>query len=267
MNSVKTNFQIVSDLHIERFYPTVPRIEDFITVKPKSQNYISLILAGDIGRVELWDQFSMFMSQVCTKFLTVYMVAGNHEYYTAKKTPIEILRGNLQSLGKSLKNFVFLDDSYVFLGHPKKPSGLLFGGTFWSHIPDKFRGPLPPIYYRGVNKHNQITETKLNFLHFKSRNALENCVEYAQSENLPLFVVSHHAPSFYKTLHPKYKKNMKNCLYCTDYDRQLWEINMKIWVYGHTGYNSDYITSGGTRLLSNQCDKDTIDKCKIISFP
>ena len=75
-----TNFQIVSDLHIEYKSNDVP---DPLTLITPSADI--LILAGDIGSFYQYDQLKTFLINLCPYFKVVVYVPGNHEYYNKTK--------------------------------------------------------------------------------------------------------------------------------------------------------------------------------------
>ena len=55
-SNVNYQFQLASDIHIEKKYPNLAKITDFII--PSSKN---LILAGDIGSIYMTEQLAYFL--------------------------------------------------------------------------------------------------------------------------------------------------------------------------------------------------------------
>ncbi len=249
-------FQIVSDLHIERFHPRVPSIKDFIT--PEAPY---LIMAGDIGRVELWDQFSSFIVETCHHFKTVIFVSGNHEYYTGNQNlAMSEIDKKLTGIKKMAPNFQYLNNQTCFFGKRT----MIFGTTFWSKVPDVVLANRPyPIY---TSPGNRINSTFYNMLHYQSRVKLEEAIREAKKREMNLVVVSHYSPTFQGTLAPKYRQpDLKNHLYCTKCDDYLENKKMSIWIYAHTGFNNDKTTPGGTRLVSNQNRANKFSKNFVIN--
>ena len=249
----KMEFQIASDLHIEKKYPKVPKITDYIT--PKAPR---LILAGDVGRVEYWDQYSAFIVGVCHHFKNVILIAGNYEYYT--KDPnltMEKVDRKLKGLENLSPNLRVLQNETYSLG--KKL--IIFGATFWSQLPPKVVLGLPIYTAPGV----KITSSYYSMLHFQSRVKLEEMIN--RTQNLDLVVISHHAPTFEGTLASKYRKNYpKNTLYCSHMEEYLTSKKVSTWIYGHTGYNTDIVLPENTRLVSNQMEAKDSDKGCVLTF-
>ena len=72
------NFQIASDIHIEKLYPSTPKITDFINPVDEAQ---TLILAGDIGSAYQVVPLRIFFLSCKEHFENVIFVPGNNEYY------------------------------------------------------------------------------------------------------------------------------------------------------------------------------------------
>ena len=79
-------------------------------------------------------------------------------------------------------------------------------------------------------------------------------IEYCQQQNLKLVVVTHYCPS-YKLLHPSKSEDKYASLYVSHLDYLLNKNDIHTYICGHTHYNFDFKTNGGTRLVSNQLGK------------
>ena len=79
-------------------------------------------------------------------------------------------------------------------------------------------------------------------------------IKYCKENNLQLLVVTHHCPSY--DVLSEYKSADKYVsLYVSKLDHLLKSENVHTWVAGHTHKNFDFISKGGTRLVSNQRGK------------
>lgn len=93
-------FQIMSDLHLEvnRQYGTF----EIPVMAPV------LLLAGDVGQLQHYNEYLSFLHRQCRNFDLVYLVLGNHEFYgTSRENGLrlakrleqeECLRGRLKIL-------------------------------------------------------------------------------------------------------------------------------------------------------------------------
>jgi len=246
-------YQIISDIHIETQYPIIPNFDI-----PKLTD--NIILAGDIGHIEYWDQYVGYISRICNIYNQVILIAGNHEFYSPnEKMTINEILIKLDKLSKLFDNLIFLNDTYLDYS---KIGYLLFGTVLWSYIPNNANINIP-IY---ISKNKQITISEYNKLHFNSRCKLEQCIDLANDTNIKLIVVSHYSPSFNDTLHKKYIDDKNNYFYCSTLDKYL-DYPIYNWVYGHTGFNSDkFINLNGCRFVSNQYNKNKLKNNDIIKI-
>ena len=250
-----TRLQILSDLHIERCFPTVPRFEDFEYVGSDT-----CVLAGDVGRTSNWLQYVAFIARVCDRFKRVILIAGNHEYYSSI-LDVEYIKKELMRLTTMFPNLVFLDDSYIELH-----DCVVFGTTLWTQLPHGFdlsKYHYPIVVENSVGDRHPITSEDWNYMHATSLRALPETMTYAMEKNKPLIVISHFSPVFEESLRVDYVCTTdaaiakKNHLYCNRLYHMLKKENVHTWVYGHTGQNADYVSPRGTRVVSRQLDLDT----------
>lgn len=237
----KMQFQIISDIHIE----SGVNIQD--VVKPVKNT--TLIVAGDLGRVENYDAYYETLKWLCDNFNNVILVPGNHEYYTSNsELNYFAVNSTLFKMKQTLSNLIILIDDYVTINDI-----LIFGSTFWSYCPKEYFINIPLHY----EPHKLIDAHAYNKLHLNAQKKLEMCIEYAYTENLKVLVVTHHAPTFAGTLHPKYRdvSLTKNYMYCSNSDHFLGNNVVKCWIYGHTGYNGVY-----DKLVSNQVGKNNYNQ-------
>ena len=85
LNNIKLH--VLSDIHLE-FYKTLPKLEKkFQSIDPSATNI--LCLCGDIGypHTKIYKWFITWCSEHFTK---VFIITGNHEYYSPKYTISDI---------------------------------------------------------------------------------------------------------------------------------------------------------------------------------
>lgn len=231
------NVQIMSDLHIEVLEET-PEIEEYIT--PKAD---ILILAGDIGRINKYEQLSLFLKKLCPKFKHVLYVLGNHEYYRVKGTRNKSMQQLFEELSKlqdEIKNLHILNRSSVIIDDV-----CIIGCTLWSEV-------LLEVPKFIVRVSGMSTEKYLS-LYNQDVNYIEYMIEYCKKLNLKLVVVTHHCPT-YQVSRTRDEDTYKS-LYFSNLDRLLTKEKVNTWICGHNHFNFDYITEGGTHLVSNQKGK------------
>jgi predicted phosphodiesterase len=232
----KLKLQIASDLHIE----TTDFTNSSIFIEPSAD---ILILAGDIGSLYKIEQLRSFLEHVCKRFEHVIYVPGNWEYYKLHYHDpllIDTLVTRLEKLQHTIKNLHILNKHSVRFGNI-----CIAGCTLWSdlktHLP-KFIVKIPEMT---TSLYQEIFQNNLKYI--------KHMVSYCQDNNLKLIVVTHHCPS-YACLNGYKKTDKYVSLYASEIDI-LKKDMVDTWICGHTHYNFDFVTPGGTRLVSNQKGK------------
>ncbi len=242
--------QIVSDIHIGDT-GVIPDWRDVVTKKAEI-----LIVAGDVCRAELAERYFQFMASLCTGFTSVYLIPGNWEYYSNTDS-IEYLESKLTKIGEHIPNLKVLRDESVDL-----PGGVrIYGTTLWSHIPESNGVKKLPIKSLAGAAG---TPTWMNMRHFIALYHLEEAIERSRKDGWRLVVVSHYAPVNFRCLAKRHLTDPLRFYYTNNLNRLLLRQNIRVWVYGHTHVNSDYVSMGGTRVVSNQYKGEGYDKEKII---
>jgi predicted phosphodiesterase len=204
-------FQYISDLHLE--------FGNIIQLTPEAPN---LILAGDIGNPGK-KHYSMFIKDVASKFDLVFLVAGNHEYYTRTLEKTEKL---IQSIVSAYPNVHYLqNEAYHF------PNSTLsiYGTTLWSAIPITQARTVKKMM-NDYTYINGFTVEINNTLHDKAIQTFENTrTMYPDKEWI---VVCHHMPQT-NLVDPMYKDSVLNCAFASDVDVFDMEC-VKAVAYGHT---------------------------------
>jgi predicted phosphohydrolase len=251
LDSFLQEYTVCSDLHIERFYPAVPSIFDFI---PKEQIKNKIIFVGDVGRTEFFGTYCKFFINTYPLFKKMILVPGNHEYYGATtKQTIEQLDQKLDFLSEIIPNLTILRNSFITI---KKTKIIIFGSTLFSLLPLDFELNLPFF-----NSKNQLTTAEFNKLFLDSLIQIQK-IMFEKPKDYTLVVVTHYAPTFHTTIGEKYNSptNKRNHLYASHLDFLLKKEKVDLWIYGHTGHNSTFTTDNGTILFSNQICNDSLNK-------
>lgn len=267
--------QIVSDLHLET--PLVRPTYDQFNIIPRCSH---LALLGDIGHVSD-DRLFNFIRIQLSRFEIVFFLLGNHEPFgtsfpeaqsivSAFADTVERMR--LTSLG--LGQFVFLNKTRFDVSKDLT----ILGCTLFSKVrPSQketvrlFVSDFSSIENWTVEDHCDHHHADLAWLNRQVAHIAEN--EPSRS----IIIFSHHSPTISKAANdPKHwdDSNEVNSAFVTDLSQQTCWIspNVKLWAFGHTHYNCDYMDSQtGKRVLANQkgykrSEAEGFDVDKIISL-
>jgi len=228
----------MSDLHLECYEDDVC-VDKFIT--PSAD---ILVLAGDIGRIHKYKQLENFLLALCKKFKIVLYVLGNHEYYMVDGVEAKSMDALLTDLNKIKEQ---IDNLYVLNRNSIIVDNVCFVGcTLWTQ-PDV---EVP----RFIVKIKDITTKQYSSLHCHDLQYIKYMVDYCQTKNIKLVVISHHCPSL--MLLGTSRQNFRyKSLYASELDYLLTSKKIHTWVFGHNHRNFDFIARNGTHLVSNQKGK------------
>jgi hypothetical protein len=232
--------QYASDLHLETTY-----IEFDSILKPVGQD---LALCGDIG-----DPFSVryseFLKWVSVRWQRVFVLAGNHEYFTTNKDiVISDVDAQIDKVCRRAGNNVFFLQKNLFKIESLKI--VIIGATLWS-IPDLrrwsllndgflgdpgYRGDYTEIYlkdeYSGKSRPvhpSDITQLCTDHTAFLSR-AL-NPTWGSIPDGWRAIVLTHHMPTFLLN-DEKYKDYILKSCYAVSLDHLIKEP-VVLWLCGH----------------------------------
>lgn len=252
MSNIRQYYQIISDIHI-------PEDED----SPNWRKCLEvsapyLIIAGDVGRLEKFDKYSSFIKNICAEYKQVFLVAGNHEFYSNKEE-YDFLNMKLIKLASDISNLTYLNNNYVDM-----PGNIrIYGCTLWSHIDTNTAPKMLPIK---VMKNNYADSGWMNMKHFYDKYHLTQAIFKAGRENKRLIVVSHYPPTKQGTVTDEHLKSPYLNWYSNDMDTFLTKEQVYVWIYGHTHINNDYLNSFNTRIVSNQLSGKNWVKNKVIGL-
>lgn len=231
--------QVLSDLHLE----VGPQYLSYTF--PKTAPL--LLLGGDIGRLADYDGYLKFLeAQVC-RYKKVFLVLGNHEFYGLDH------KDGLKT-AQLLQAEPTLADKLVLLHRARwdDPDSALtiLGCTLWSAIPNEAHSIVQSrvkdferISKWGVERHNEVHAHEVAWL--------QDQVAQVPPHKRQLLVATHHAPSIHGTSRPEHTENPWTCAFATNLaDQEGWD-SVRVWVFGHTHYSTDF-TCNGIRLVANQ---------------
>ncbi|KAG4032151.1 hypothetical protein MFRU_007g00640 [Monilinia fructicola] len=245
-------FQILSDLHLE------VSSQYYTFDIPPSAPY--LILAGDIGRLVDYDAYLAFLAKQAAQFEKVFLVLGNHEFYglsfpaalkEAQRLEKEAILNGKLVLCHQKHSVIEIGNSQI----------IVLGCTLWSKINDDARDAVEArvkdfknIDSWSIDDHNAAHTADLEWL--------SNQVASIQTQNKSramgepernILIITHHAPSLEGTSSLKNANNPWSSAFATDVlgGSGLNLENVKVWVFGHTHFTTDF-ERNGIRILSNQ---------------
>lgn len=228
--------QYFSDLHLE--------FDSTYKVTPIGD---VLILAGDIG-CPFEESYQTFLKEMSVKFPKVFLITGNHEYYGST---IDKTNEKITEIVSTLRGVTFLNNSIeIYNGYT------FVGTTLWSNLRD-FR------YLTCDRKRiKEISFTKINELHNKSINFLQNVIE----NNTHIIVITHFLPSL--SLTDKSCDSRYDQCYASDLDFLI-KSPVTHWFYGHT-HKKNYAVINDITVLCNPIgypdENETINFNEIIEL-
>lgn len=244
--SETTRVQVLSDLHLE-----LGQIKD-------GQQYFSfsfpanapiLLLAGDIGRLVDYDAYLAFLAAQTSRFATVLLVLGNHEFYD-----LDYDAGLAEA--RRLVAEPRLDGRVVLLDKTRwddPDSGVsVLGCTLWSAIPEDAR----TVVKLRISDYRQIkswSPERHDEVHVQEASWLREQVARFNGEagGRRLLVATHHAPCVEGTSAKEHQGNPWGCAFATDLLAEGGWRGVDTWVFGHTHYTTTFKTKG-VRVVANQ---------------
>ncbi|KAL6079033.1 Metallophos domain-containing protein [Balamuthia mandrillaris] len=239
--------QIVSDVHLEHRdnrIPTIPRLAPY------------LALLGDIGYPDSYI-YKAFLHRMSAQFEKVFVLCGNHEFYTSD---METTKEAVRKVCSEKDNLFFLDRTSMWLDG--EGSVRILGCTLWSHVtPEQTRAVANSLndyrlIYEDAAQKQRGPFAKLlrvehtNKIHAEEKAWLEENLRIAKQQEEEVVVLTHHAPIL-NSCHPKYHNSPISSAFATDLAAEgLISAPMVAWAYGHTHYSS-VVNVNGVKVLSN----------------
>jgi hypothetical protein len=224
MQEVTSQFQVISDVHLEHMSRSVS--PDVQADAPY------LIIAGDLGfpnQQTYWD----FVRDASMKFKLVFLILGRHEYCSAEFTFVpkfvqdQILKGGLT-------NVIFLDNStfdFAVETVDGPVSVRVLGSTLWSRIASPEAGIYRQMKVKTPNRYIDF-DYVCNLAHMQCALWLDDEIARCDRDGRFAIVITHYLPSF-KLIHSQYAFHADNAYYATDLD-SLIRYPVIAWYFGRT---------------------------------
>ena len=246
------NIQIVSDLHIDHHGKFEHPLK---SIKPCAEY---LLIVGDTCSLYNAEIFLNYMLTLSPLFKKIFIVPGNHEYYTVngkEKHRISVLKKCLYFIAEKINNLVILDKSVTVIG-----DYILAGCTLWSNYDDQEE---LPRHFR-IHK---LTAEVYNKFHKRDVDFIKETMTRCKNNGKKLILATHYPPSKRFNDNPKYVPEYPS-LYGSDLDNMIRDDNVHTWIFGHNHglveRNVDVLING-TRVITNQKGRganSTIDYCE-----
>lgn len=213
-------FQYFSDIHTECYKGNPKKLRKLLQGLEVQAPY--LILAGDIGDPHslIYKEFLMDIGKL---FEAVFIVAGNHEYYSKDKNMFEV-RQQIKEVCMQVGNIIFLENETYLI---PDTDIRIFGATFWTDIKIDEEKYVKNMIgdYRYIP---DFSVEKCRELHKMSCEKLQGSLD---EYNDRFIVISHHLPS-YSLIDPEYQNSLINSAYASDIS--ISNERIVAWVAGHT---------------------------------
>ncbi|KAK4447086.1 Metallo-dependent phosphatase-like protein [Podospora aff. communis PSN243] len=275
------SFQVLSDLHLEK-YSRYGRFKITATAP-----YLALL--GDIGCVQQDAQKGIFrgmLLRLLSQYKAIIYVPGNHEpHNTTWPAVMEWLRtlakdvDSLRKQGEHIGQFIPLNRGRYDIEEGGRCVTIL-GCTLFSWIPpNKKKAVSEQIKdfrkIKGTEKGSRWTVDDHLEEFCKSVCWLNAEVQKAEAEGREVAIFSHHSPTTDdRAVEEKYRGDELTSAYSTDLSaHRCWKSRtVKLWAFGHTHYNCDYVDEFGKRIFTNQKgyvmvgDSKGYDPAKVVEF-
>ncbi len=222
--------QIVSDLHLE-----------FGGQVDIQRHAPYLAVLGDIG-LPFQPHYAEFIERQSEQFEHVFVLLGNHEYYSTRKA--NTVLDKVQSICDGMPNVTLLDRKIYALSDKT----ILVGCTLWSQVDpmiSKDFNDFNKIHVAGVERKRKLTIEQYNEWHHRDVEYLRSTI--AENQNKDIIVLTHHAPSH--KMQGKYSGGLLSSAFATPLE-DLITAPVVTWASGHIHSNVD-TTINGIRSVSN----------------
>jgi len=244
--------QYVSDLHLEFYDKAVFPL----LVKPCAR---VLALAGDIGQPHQ-KTFQSFMEYTSRHWDHVFYVAGNHEYYNARKESMSEIQKSICNILAPYKNIHYLSPANPYFYFPDENIAIV-GTTLWTHIPEEMHKDAATFMndFRRIYREPSVTLTpaEISNIHKSEYDMLETQIDYWERRGANIVVLTHHMPSF-RLISPRFAGHPLNCCFATPCE-PLFRNFVRAWIYGHTHNASTGIV--GSRTIAAVNARGYPDEC------
>jgi predicted phosphohydrolase len=243
-----TEIFYLSDLHLE-FYKNDIDFNTLFDIK-KFHGKV-LCLCGDIGFPEE-ETYGNFIDFVTKLFKYVFVISGNHEYYSVKRTvkTIDETDNLIEEICGKYDNVFFLNNKMHFI---EEYNLHIIGSPLWTDV-DKNLKQYELYSYNDFSKIYSNKDTKLNLqylddMHIQSKDFIIESLENIKDLNSNVIIMTHHMPS-YQLINDKYKNFKLNSLFASNLDDLIEKYKINYWLCGHS-HMSNKIKINNTQLMLN----------------
>ena len=250
--------QYVSDIHLEF------RKNKLVTIDPLEPGNSYLAICGDIGHpgTPIYESFIDHHSKL---FNHIFIISGNHEYYSSKnkQNTISEIDNMILEIAKKYNNVTYLNMGSVIIGNTK-----FIGCTLWSDVtPIKDTVDLLMNDYNNIYVDSDVSIGRKLIINGKSRYVkegrrllkssdviefhnrmkewLQNEISQSESNDYDIIVLTHHAPSFSML---NISDNLSYCYGSSCEELMIPQISF--WISGHT-HTCKSVKIDDTVCLSN----------------
>jgi len=213
--------QYISDIHLEIFHPM--KVEHIARIIPVKADI--LVLAGDIGIPHHLDNhYEKFLDILSTKFKKIFIIAGNHEFYTSYSMQSVIQK--IKQIIDKMPNISFLNNSW------EDYDGFRWiGTTLWSEVDEN-----TPYLINDTAQIQGLTPSSYNLIHLNCKTFLTKTLDFSKDKKC--IIITHHIPS-YSLIDAEYlsiDKTPYNQWFAANLDCLILAHSntIKAWFYGHT---------------------------------
>ncbi len=240
-----TKILVVSDLHLEFCDFTIPDIED--------EKETIVLLVGDIGIVNKPCTYDTFITNICSRFLNVIWIMGNHEYYHRSFfLAVETLKNDT----KQHTNLVILEKESVIINDIA-----FIGATLWTSMDNNNLRTMNEAGQR-MNDYKHIRNGDSNNPNIRALTPLDTISDHQAAKEFifseivahhaagrKTVVLTHHLPSSL-SVSDMYKGNSLNGAFVSELFEDIRDTQPNIWAHGHTHSTCEYHI-GDTYVLCN----------------
>ena len=240
-------FRVISDVHNE-FYSDSGEYSFYKLPVVPGEDKMCLILAGDIGILHSPRTYANFIDDVSKRFMYVFWIEGNHEYYHGNIDKLSTER-SAQELGYHnvfTKELELAEEKIVLLGC-----------TLWTDM-DKGNPLTMMEANQRMNDHHIIRKgieyskfraEHSQTLHYVQKRQLFKDIEHFKKMNNKVIVVTHHHPSF-KGVGSAYVGDSLNGAYCSDLFEEIQKTQPDFWCCGHIHEHKTYSIADTTVICN-----------------
>lgn len=228
--------QIASDLHLEARKNHFPELDAFEPFHDRDL----LVLAGDID-VHM-QGLNFVLEQL--KISPVLYVPGNHEYYVATRSRLEVDR-SWREVADDHPNLYYLVAETAEIG------GVHFFGAPWhSNLWGRRDPALSLLVSRTILefRHHRFGRDQWTLETHLGRHSIETELLISEAGNVDVVVT--HWPPTKEAIHSKYTGDPINPYFINDHEEIVRTMSPNLWISGHTHEPYDYWI-GNTRCVAN----------------